>query len=39
LSWLVDEGFSDFFDQFELAWPHGTRLQWQQRYMIALWKA
>jgi hypothetical protein len=39
LSWLTDEGFKEFFDQFELAWPHGTRLEWQQRYMIAMWKA
>ncbi|HEY1249042.1 MAG TPA: hypothetical protein VGE97_08655 [Nitrososphaera sp.] len=39
LSWLTDEGFEKFFDQFELSWPHSTRLQWQQRYMIAMWKA
>jgi hypothetical protein len=39
LSWVMDEGFSSFFDQFELSWPHSTRLQWQQRYMIAMWKA
>jgi hypothetical protein len=39
LSWLVDESFQEFFDQFELSWPHTTRLQWQQRYMIAMWKA
>jgi len=39
LTWLMDEGFTEFFDQFELSWPHSTRLQWQQRYMIALWKA
>jgi hypothetical protein len=40
MSWLVDEGFNDFFSQFEeLTMPHGTRLQWQQRYLISLWKA
>src|SRR6516162_8364277 len=39
MSWVMDEGFEKFFDQFEMSWPHGTRLQWQQRYMIALWKA
>src|SRR5262245_27697412 len=39
LSWLMEEGFGSFFDQFDLAWPHGSRLQWQQRYMLALWKS
>jgi hypothetical protein len=40
MTWLVDEGFSAFFDQFDgFNWPHGSRLQWQQRYMIAMWKA
>ena len=39
LTWLVEESFSDFFDQFDVAFPHGTRHQWQQRYMIALLKA
>jgi hypothetical protein len=39
LSWLVDENFKEFFDQFEMSWPHNSRLEWQQRYMIAMWKA
>jgi hypothetical protein len=39
LDWLMDEGFAKFFDQFDLSWPHTSRLQWQQRYMIAMWKA
>ena len=39
MSWLTDEGFKDFFDQIEVPWAHNSRLEWQQRYMIALWKA
>jgi hypothetical protein len=38
LAWLVDEKFKEFFDQFEMSWPHSSRLEWQQRYMIAMWK-
>ena len=38
MSWLMDEGFKEFFDQFELSWPHSSRLEWQQRYLIAMWK-
>jgi hypothetical protein len=38
MTWLTEEGFSEFFDQFELAWPHSSRLEWTQRYMIAMMK-
>jgi hypothetical protein len=39
MTWLMEEGFSDFFDQFDVSWPHSTRLQWQLRYVIAMLKA
>ena len=39
LSWLVDVSFKEFFDQFEMSWPHSSRLEWQQRYLMAMWKA
>jgi hypothetical protein len=40
MTWLVEEGLGPFFDQFDtVTWPHATRLQWQQRYLIQLWKA
>jgi hypothetical protein len=39
LTWLMEEGFKAFFDQFEISWPHNSRLEWQQRYLIAMWKS
>jgi hypothetical protein len=41
MTWMMDEGFKEVFDQFQGLedWPHQDRLQWQQRYLIGLLKA